>query len=273
MYYKLPLKHAGSKYKQLKWLFEHIPKDATCFYDLFCGLGTVGVNYAVQNKCALVLGDLDERISRLYGVMGDNVETQILCKRLKDLFDSDEPNYEYLYGLYKRVRNTSEEFNSYAEVYKCAIECFLNRCSYGGLWRVNSRGEYNVPYSKRSKKVMDSDALERFAQVYRDEIDAKFSNQSYLALMDWEIPEGSVFYFDPPYDGTFQAYTKEFFDLYEFGCVCRELRGRGHRVYVSQSDTERVRSMFEGWNVVEYECRKAIASNSNTRAKEILVWG
>lgn len=269
-YFKLPLKHVGSKLRQMNFLMSHLPSDATCFYDLFCGLGTVGINYATAYGCKLILNDVDKRLGNLYTVLGDAKLCTDVCDELHYLFDGGtEAYYEATYGSFKRVYN-SDIYEEYDTASKCVIEVFLNRCSYGGLWRVNQKGEYNVPFSRKSKKSFDVSAFDAYGKMYR-RLNQKYYQGCYSDRLRG-IPDGSVIYLDPPYDDTFQGYTADKFGLTTFAKRCEMLKRQGHRVYISQSNTERVKKLFDGWSVIDYDCKKAVGSNSTTIASELLIY-
>jgi DNA adenine methylase len=259
-YIRLPLKHAGSKWNKLDFLISHFPKDAPFFFDSFAGLGTVGINYARLNVTELISSDLDQRLFRLACVMQNEKWTKYVCDLVKEILENESLSDKY--DLYKKTINTRKDIPL---VWHVAMEIFLNRCSYGGLWRVNSKGMYNVPFSQHSRKSFDTSAFKAYANVYRG-IRQKYFCDDYTDIASkyrGKVPLESIFYFDPPYDATFQGYNKEKFDLGEFVRTCNVLKDDGYRVYVSQRFTEKIEKMFDGWNVIVYSNKKAISTNSD----------
>lgn len=268
---RLPLKHVGSKARQLNFLLSHFPKDAPYFFDLFGGLGTVGVNYALKNETILVMGDIDPRLGRLFRVLGSESDSQKVASSAKMMIDHfAEKHYYDRYVQQLRDDNYSKS----AYVCQCGVEIFLNRCSYGGLWRVNKKGKYNTPYSQNSVKSFDDQKFLRFGELYR-ELDKQYFCRDYretvLEYID-KIPHGCVFYFDPPYDGAFQNYTSDAFDLAGLELCCGVLVKKGHHVYVSQSCTDAVKEAFRGWQFAAYEAAREIGTNSSAKRTECLIW-
>jgi DNA adenine methylase len=163
---------------------------------------------------------------------------------------------------------------------------FLNKTGFNGLYRVNSRGEFNVPFGKhRNPKICDERNI-RAAHI------ALQSAQLRVAPFEQaveEATEGDLIYFDPPYaplsaTSNFTSYTSDGFgadDQRKLAEVYHMLHARGCLLMLSNSSAPLIYDLFEGYgyHLHEVTARRAINSKANGRGeiKELLitnfVWG
>ena len=218
---------------------------------------------------------LDSRIRKAH-LSDINLELMLtymmLFKRPEDVVKALR-NHERKHNTryYLRVRN--KEHDEQDPVLVAARFIYLNKTCYNGLYRVNSRGRFNVPVG-RYKKPLICDERNLMAV-------SKVLSQVTLKVYSFDKIKpkpGDLVYCDPPYDETFTGYTGAGFDENDQKAlrdVCVQWRDSGVHVIASNSDTALVRRLYEGFTLHEVSARRYINSNSNGRGNvaELLIVG
>ncbi|RZJ88462.1 MAG: Dam family site-specific DNA-(adenine-N6)-methyltransferase, partial [Hymenobacter sp.] len=179
------------------------------------------------------------------------------------------------------------EFNTrpLEELRNTALLIFLNRTCFNGLYRVNSKGHFNVPFGRYDQPTICHPltimaASQLLARVTILEGD--------FATVLAHTPANSFFYFDPPYKpisktATFNAYATETFDTaaqQRLADICRELDNQGQRWLLSNSDpqnTDAADSYFDdlyaGFTIQRIQAKRNINSKGDNRGKigELLI--
>jgi DNA adenine methylase len=136
---------------------------------------------------------------------------------------------------------------------KAAWFLYLNRTCYNGLWRVNSRGGFNVPMgSYKHPSILDREKLTRASLALQHAKIVCSDFESVMTRMRPKPVSGDIVYFDPPYvplspTSRFTSYTKEDFveeDQRRLSRVANMLNETGVRVILSNSATELIRYLF-----------------------------
>lgn len=131
---------------------------------------------------------------------------------------------------------------------------YLNRTCFNGIFRVNQRGQFNVPYGHKVKAWFPKRIeLENISNALSQ---AKVFSEDYRASLEG-IPRGSFIYLDPPYpplNGTsyFNHYTSGRFsdaDQHELAAIVRGLDRDGCLVMLSNADTEAMRALYRGFKI------------------------
>lgn len=169
---------------------------------------------------------------------------------------------------YARVRG---EFNAAVESYQRAVRLpYLNKFCFNGLFRVNSKGQYNVPYGKPAK--LPRFPFEEAAAAAEKLKRCVIMNGDFEAVIG-EAGFGDTVYCDPPYldsavGASFTGYTAGGFDI---ACHRRLIEAskraveRGATVLISNHDTEEVRELCRGWEIHRLSVRRSVASRSSSR--------
>jgi DNA adenine methylase len=135
------------------------------------------------------------------------------------------------------------------DVSRAARFIYLNKTCFNGLWRVNSKGEFNVPWGKlKNPRILDSENL---WAVHARLQGARISKGPYQSALE-SSRKGDLVYLDPPYiplsaSSSFSKYAKEDFgilDQYALAGVIDGLTARGVSVILSNSDTPLTRKIF-----------------------------
>jgi DNA adenine methylase len=155
---------------------------------------------------------------------------------------------------------------------------YLNKTCYNGLYRVNQRGEFNVPFgSYENPRICDEGGLRAASKALQL---ADIKCRDFRFILHHAKP-GDFAYFDPPYDpvsatSSFTSYSEASFDVREQKAlrqVFGALADRGCHVMLSNSDTELVRKLYRNFNIESVLASRAINCRGSKRGKisEIIV--
>ncbi|HEU5055467.1 MAG TPA: DNA adenine methylase [Kofleriaceae bacterium] len=264
------VKWAGGKSRLCDELIARSPRRYRRYLEPF--LGGAALFFRLAPRFG-VLSDCNADLINMYRCVAWNVEAVI--KRLaRHRADHDEAHY---YRMRERW-NTAGELS--ADVDRAAAFIYLNKTCYNGLWRVNSRGQFNVPVGRYDEPSIFDPAAMRAASklLQRAEIAAcHFRDAAEQARA------GDFVYFDPPYHplsetANFTSYTAGSFgadDQRELADIARALVRRGCAVMVSNSDTDFIRDLYRGFRIDAVDCSRAINSKASARGpqRELIILG
>lgn len=234
-------------------------------------VGSAAVFFYVMERFrppGIVLSDNNEELINTYRAVRDDVETLIaLLEEHRRKHGKD-----YYYKL--RALNTKR----LGPTEKAARLVYLNKTCYNGLYRVNSRGEFNVPMgSYKNSRIFDAENL-RLVSEYLKGAEIRCRHfEAYVRL----AKKGDFFYFDPPYHplsptSSFTAYTAGAFtekDQERLAEVYRALDRKGCKLMLSNSDCKFIHGLYAGFQKKKVRARRAINSNGRGRGEidELLI--
>lgn len=188
---------------------------------------------------------------------------QHLCK-------TSEKYYYEIRGVYNR---------SGPSIAQAARFIYLNRAGFNGIYRVNRKGQYNVPYGHKEPPPAPSRNDLLLASTLLQ--NALLSDCSYEDALSAGAPmSGDFVYLDPPYPplnrtSNFTHYTAARFsweDQERVACLAYEARRRGAFVMVSNADTKSVRELYKGWHQHSLPIVRWIAANGRRhRVAELVI--
>ena len=220
-------------------------------------MGGGAVFFHLQPRQAVLI-DNNEELINFYWVVRDHLE-----ELLQDL-----RRHENTAAYYYRIRALDPA--ALGPVQRASRFLYLNKTGYNGLWRVNSRGQHNVPFGRyKNPKIVDEPNLRRVSRALAG---AEILLGDFTLALRYARP-GAFVYLDPPYHpvsetARFTAYTKEGFDeedQRELAEVFRELDRRGCLVMLSNSDTPFVRELYAGYDIRVVQARRAINCRADGR--------
>ncbi|MBI4511399.1 MAG: DNA adenine methylase [Deltaproteobacteria bacterium] len=254
------VKWAGGKSKLLDELTSRAPRDFVRYFEPFVGGGALF--YKLLPRAA-VLSDANPELIGCYRAVRGHVEEVIA--RLADHAASH--GEDYYYSMRERWNAGLGPVGS-AE--RAAAFIYLNKTCYNGLWRVNSKGLFNVPMGRYAKpSILDAAGLRASSRALgRAHLEvAPFCHVLELAKA------GDFVYFDPPYQPVsqtayFTSYTSNRFDSSDqerLAGVFRLLSARGCAVMLSNSDTPLIHRLYAGFRIDRVFCARAISSRGDAR--------
>lgn len=229
------------------------------YYEPFIGGAAVFFNFQHPRS---FLSDSNAELIELYQTVRDNVAG--LIKALKK-HRNDEA---YFYKVRAQVAR------QLTPVERAARFIYLNKTCYNGLYRVNSQGQFNVPFGNyQNPNICDVAGLQAASLALQT---AELSVADFEAAVA-QAATGDLVYFDPPYHplsktSSFTSYTAARFDDAEqrrLASVYRELDRRGCRVMLSNSDTPLIRELYDGFRIVEIVARRSINCQAHGRGRII----
>ena len=260
--------------KELKEIIIPVLKEDSYYYEPFCGGAALALELKHKNT---ILNDLNSELINMYKVIRDNPEELIL--ELKCFQNSH--NTEFYYHV--RNLDRTDTLSRMTDIVKAARTIYLNKTCFNGLYRVNSKGQFNSPIGRTSSgktpDIVQEDLIREMSQYLKT---VRFYNGDYKNCLV-TAKAGDVVYLDPPYDQDesistdgFVGYQKEGWtreNLRELKRLCDELVFRGCKVIISNNDTEFVRQLFSGYKFKEIEVKRSINRDGNKRkGKELIIY-
>jgi DNA adenine methylase len=286
------LKWAGGKTQLLGEFNKRLPKELktgeiTKYAEPFIGGGAVF--FSLNQKFSFeqcTICDANNELILTYRVIKKSVKQLIDKLEIleSDYLAKDEKNRELLYYEVRDVFNRrlpEMNFQKYGPgwVERAAWIIFLNRTCFNGLFRVNRKGEFNVPFGKyKNPEILNENNLNDVATLLKT---------TRLVLGDFTeckkfVDEASFVYFDPPYrplnqTSSFTSYSKEGFsdtDQVRLGEFFKELDKKGAKIMLSNSDPQNENpadtffdDLFSGYRIERVPARRMINSNGARRGE------
>ena len=214
------LKWAGGK-RRLRFEIEKlIPEDYLdrAYHEPFFGGGAVFFHIEPSSG---TINDVNERLMRFYQVVKDSPMELI----------EEVGKYEYNKEQYYECRRMFNE-DTLTPVEESALLLYMNKTGYNGLYRVNSKGKYNVPFGKfKNPAIVHEDRILKASELF-SRVEIYSERFSYVRDV---AEEGDIVYFDPPYlplteTADFTAYSTKGFGLEDHMKLmelCSDLNDRG----------------------------------------------
>jgi DNA adenine methylase len=262
------LKWAGGKRQLLARILDSVPERMGTYFEPFVGGGAVFFGLVARGRRfrRAVLGDANEELIRCYTAIRDDVGAVIRVLG-RHRYDRD---------LYYEVR--ARDPGTLSDASRAARLIYLNRCGYNGLYRVNRKGQFNVPFGRYKDPVIcDAPRLRAAALALAD---VKLVHGDFERTLRG-AGSGDFVYLDPPYvplspTSSFTAYAKTPFDAAEqarLARVLRDLGAREVRALLSNSDCLETRQLYDELVSEPVPVRRAINSVAAGRGSvgELLV--
>lgn len=266
------VKWAGGKRQIIDKLKKHLPEKFDTYYEPFVGGGAL--LFELSPKKA-VINDSNAELINVYRCLCDEDKFKKMCSVLNHY--EKEHSEEFYYEIRNKDRSISS-YNRLSDYTKAARTIYLNKACFNGLYRVNSKNQFNVPFGKKTK-----------VNTYEGSNLITVSN--YLTINDVTIlcvdfeeavkdaKKGDFVYFDPPYDSdtsTFNSYTEDGFGKEEqvrLAKVYKELANRGVYVMLSNHNTSLVKELYKDYNIDVIEAKRNINSNGKKRGyvEEVII--
>lgn len=269
------LKWAGGKRQLLPEILKYLPENIgkTTYYEPFLGGGAL--LFELQPKQAIV-NDSNSELINCYRVIKDDVEELIEILKIHKAKNSKE-YYDYLRGI-----DRSKQYSKFSDIEKAARIIYLNKTCYNGLFRVNSKGQFNVPFGRYKNPNILDEAVLRGVNNYFNQNTVTFLNTDFAEAVK-DAKKGDFIYFDPPYDpvsntASFTGYDVNGFNQNEqirLKQVVDELTEKGCNVMLSNSATDFILDLYKDYKDTTkiVSATRSINSNALKRGKidEVLV--
>lgn len=258
------LKWAGGKTQLLPELTKYAPENFNKYIEPFIGGGSFFFNLNPDNA---IISDSNEELIITYKAIKNSVEEVISSLR----------KFKHEEEFYYNIRALNPE--TLSNVDRAARLIYLNKTCFNGLYRVNKKGQFNVPYGKGNNTIYNPDNLRDTSEFLQNTI---IEHSDYSAILKKHAKSGDFVFLDPPYypvskNADFQRYTKEFFyheDQIKLKDEFDRLVQLGCHVLLTNSDHPFILELYSDYEIKIIETRRMISSKASTRrGVDIIVIG
>ncbi len=261
------VKWAGGKSQLLEQFGPLFPARFNRYIEPFVGGGAVFFHLYNQGRIGngAILNDLNQELMNCYEVIRDRVEELIEELRRHEPHKTEK---SYFYEI--RGWDRKPGFKERSPVEQAARTIFLNRTCYNGLYRVNSRSQFNVPFgSYKNPTICDEDNLRAVSQALQG---VELRSEDFERCVEWAGP-GDFLYLDPPYHplsdtASFTSYTSDDFgedDQRRLAEVFRQLDQKGCIVMLSNSYTPLIKELYADYRREIVNAIRAISCKGDGR--------
>lgn len=258
------LKWVGGKGQLISQYEPLFPAASLTYYEPFLGGGAIFFRLLPHQA---VLTDINLELVNVYCIVRDKVEAVIQQLEIHQRRHSPE----YYYDMRSNPGKTPVE--------KAARLIYLNKTCYNGLYRENSKGQFNVPMGRyKAPRICHPELLRSVSQALKN---AQIEVKPFDAVLTMAQTQQDFVYFDPPYQPI--SLTSRFteYNRYAFGEADQirlrdtfvQLAERGVNVMLSNSDCPFIRELYQGFKIHTILAARSINSNAEKRGKitEVLV--
>jgi len=256
------LKWAGGKSQLLLSIRKLYPQTINRYLEPFLGGGAVFFDLSPENY---LISDSNPELINVY----KNISTksnEVINELLKMKYDE-----EFFYKI--RAQN----YKKISKVKAAARMIYLNRTCFNGLYRVNKKGEFNVPFGRyKNPDFIQRDRIKGAAKIlkYRS-----IRCMDFRTLINFDISKKDFIFFDPPYvplEGyaDFKRYTKEQFHIsshHDLAFIFKKLAKKKVKMVLTNSNTELVHDLYKGFDISIVKSNRSINCKSNKRKGEDLI--
>lgn len=248
------LKWAGGK----RWIVSNdqlpVPQTYTRYVEPFLGGGAVFFHLQPEKAH---LSDLNGDLIHLYLVMRD--EPEKLWATMKNHHRQHSKDYYY------KIRAMSPR----TDITKAAQFLYLNRTCWNGLYRVNLKGEFNVPIGTKDTVIFDDDDFLGIAKILKN---AEIKKSDFEGVLD-SCGMGDFVFIDPPYTvqhnfNNFVKYNEKIFswdDQIRLRDAVQRAAGRGAHIAVTNADHETIRTLYKNIGVYDQVSRQSVLSSDPSK--------
>lgn len=274
---KSSLKWVGGKRRIAREIVSFFPDKYNSYYEPF--LGGASIFLEASPKSAN-LSDLNPSLINFYLALRDNPKKLIVNAEKYELEFNSLKSQELKKSFYYRVRDDYNQGKEAMGIENATRFLFLNKTSFNGLYRENSKGEFNVPFNNKEKlKLFELRNILENSKAFSG---VKLSTSTFVEAIK-PVKRGDLVYFDPPYiplsnTSAFTDYTKSTFGPEEQ----RQLRDtatnlvlNGATVILSNSYSPEVKRLYKDFELQELSVKRLVAASSASRGSisEYLIIG
>lgn len=279
------LKWAGGKGQLLPVISDNLPDNIHTYIEPFVGSGAVMFDLLERRPSIrrVIINDINTDLITTYSVIKANCEELIReLSILQEHYTNIAPEERQAF-FYDRRDEYNERLGN--DIRKAALFIFLNRTCFNGLYRVNGKNKFNVPFGKYANpKICDSDNLRAVSSALQI---VELRNGDFNELIE-DIDENCFVYLDPPYKpisdtSSFNSYASNPFDDSEqirLRDFCNTINEKGALFMLSNSDPKSVDAenlffdrIYSEYIIQRVKAKRNINANGNNRGEinELLI--
>ena len=263
------LKWVGGKRALVPEIRRYMPARFNRYFEPFMGGAALFFDTAPDKA---YLSDVNDELVNCYHMVKEKPEALIAALEAH-YYDKD-----YFYHIRDLDRDLVV-FSQLSDIERAARLLFLNRAGFNGMYRVNRKGQFNVPFGRYvSPDLVKADAIRQASILLQK---AHITHAPFTEMVD-KATKGDFVYFDPPYvplsqTANFTSYAQDDFTIADQQALadsCVRLNEKGVRFIASNSYHDVVKDLYQEFEIIELKARRAINSRANKRqaVSEVLIF-
>ena len=264
------VKWAGGKRQLLNDLNQRLPINFNSYYEPFVGGGALFMNLSHSQT---VIADVSEELVLTYQVVVNHLELLIKALDNHEIEHKKRP-LEYYYEV--RSLDRDPGLKQLSEIEVAARFIYLNKACFNGLYRVNSKGYFNVPSGKKENiTTYNKENLEFLSRYLRENVDIRLGD---FETSCHDVKSGDFVFFDPPYDllneTTFEKYNANSFGKegqIRLANFAKDLDKKGVYFMVTNHNTPLINELYKDFNIEVVQVKRMINSDSSNRVGEEVI--
>jgi len=250
------LRWAGGKQSTINHLLKFIPKDLSkrLYIEPFLGAGSLF--FALQPSKA-ILSDYNKHLIECFIYVRNFPE--LVAHYLLEHRNNNSMKYYY------EIRNKYNSSNPSVE--QAARFIYLNKACFNGIFRVNQRGEFNVPYGRKEPPFLPNQKWLQKASIALKK--ATLKSLDFNEILS-NAKKGDFIYMDPPYPplnntSNFTHYTKDKFNITDQRRLAESvyaLNNRGCYIMMTNADIPLIRELYKKFKLISLSVRRYITCKS-----------
>ena len=265
------VKWAGGKRQLIPQIRERMPEKYNNYYEPFVGGGAV--LFELQPANALI-NDINKALINTYNIICNEADAFLeVVNRLDEEMWEDGKKYYYSVREHYNDKLMKSEY----DVELAALFVFINKHCFNGLYRVNGKGLFNVPYNNSRRTSADENVIREVSKYLKG---VKIINGDFEEACK-DAKKGDFVFIDSPYaplnPTSFESYTKEGFDIESHKRVAKlydELTARGCYCMLTNHNTELINELYgnKGYKIDVVSVKRMINSDASNRVgKEVII--
>ena len=264
------VKWAGGKRQLLPQIKERMPEQFNNYYEPFVGGGAVTFELLPEKA---VVNDINKSLVNAYRQICDAPDEflEAINKLDNDMWEDGKAYYYSLRELYNDKMMKAEY-----DVELAALFVFINKHCFNGLYRVNGKGLFNVPYNNSRKASVDEKSIREISEYLKK---VTILEGDFEAAVESAM-EGDFVFIDSPYaplnPTSFESYTKEGFDIEShkrLADLFDDLTARGCYCMLTNHNTELINELYgnKGYRIDVVSVKRMINSDASKRVGEEVI--
>lgn len=253
-----PLFYAGSKrwVTELPLIKNELSNLKGKYFEPFFGGGSI---FFSSNFEQSILSDLNPDLINFYKQLRNNYDEFAVLLKSYENVDSEQ-----FYYLVRKAYNSDRHIQ---DVFNAVRFFYLNRTCFRGLYRVNSQGDFNVPYGFRKGSLnFDFENLKQCSLKLQGTYLYNASAEKVTCLVE----QNDLVIFDPPYTGTFKDYTTDQTNQEQFKAIADQYSKQGARVIAFNSSCDYNLELWKDWNIQILICDRGMGDR-NRKTEELIM--
>ena len=256
------IKWVGGKRQLINELKTLLPEKYNRYYEPFIGGGALFFSLRHQNS---FISDYNHELTNLYQTIKTAPKELI-----KDLTKHQNTS-EYYYAT-RALDRDAEQYAKLSNIQKASRFIYLNKTGFNGLYRVNKKGQHNVPYGKyKNPTWLNAENILACSELLGD---TEIQTGDFEVIKEY-VQKGDFVYFDPPYvplnaSSSFTSYTDQGFDSTmqeRLKALCDSLDSIGAYFMLSNSYTEYILDLYKDYDIRTVMASRAVNSKASGRGK------